>query len=136
MNDRRYFKALDRMLRDLMNTPEILFGGKTIIFGGDFHQTLPVKKSASKSELVATSIIESYLWWHFKVCTLTENMRLQRRGMSESEQERSHWFAKWLLSIGSGELGEREEDDDGDTSWISIPPEYCVSVMNGNVKTY
>ncbi|GJS97544.1 DNA helicase [Tanacetum coccineum] len=49
--------------------------------------------------------------------------------MSESEQERSHWFAKWLLSIGSGELGEREEDDDGDTSWISIPPEYCEKAI-------
>ncbi|GJS56219.1 DNA helicase [Tanacetum coccineum] len=126
MNDSRCFEALDRTLKDLMNTPGILFGGKTIILGGDFCQTLPVKKSASKSEPVAASIAESYLWWHFKVCTLTENMRLQRPGMSESEQEKSHSFAKWLLSIGNGEPGEREEQDDGDTSWISIPTEYCV----------
>nr|GEW89464.1 DNA helicase [Tanacetum cinerariifolium] len=102
MNDRQYFEPLDRTLRDLMNTPEFLFGGKTVILGGDFRQTLPVKNSASKSKLVVASIAESYLWWHFRVCTLTENMWLQRPG-------------------------EPEEQDDGDTSWIIIPPEYFVS---------
>ncbi|GKD55321.1 DNA helicase [Tanacetum coccineum] len=39
-HSRRCFKALDRTLRDLMNASEILFGGKTIVLGGDFRQTL------------------------------------------------------------------------------------------------
>ncbi|GKB18818.1 DNA helicase [Tanacetum coccineum] len=51
MNDKRCFEALDKTLRDLMNAPETLFGGKTIILGGDFQQTLPVKKGAAKQEL-------------------------------------------------------------------------------------
>nr|GEU93759.1 DNA helicase [Tanacetum cinerariifolium] len=42
INDGRCFEVLDRTLRDLMNAPEILFGGKTVIL--DFWQTLPVKK--------------------------------------------------------------------------------------------
>ncbi|GKB75192.1 DNA helicase [Tanacetum coccineum] len=64
--------------RDLMDAPNLLFGGKTIILEGDFSQTLPVKKGAAKEELIAASIAESHLWWHFKICTLKENMRLLR----------------------------------------------------------
>ncbi|GJX31553.1 DNA helicase [Tanacetum coccineum] len=126
MNDHRCFEALDIMLRDLMNTPDILFGRKTMILGGDFCQTLQVKKAASKSELVTASIAESYLWWHFRVCTLTKNMQLQRPGMSEAEQEKSQLFSKWLLSVGNGKLGEPGEQDGGVTSWVTIPPKYCV----------
>ncbi|GJZ17269.1 DNA helicase [Tanacetum coccineum] len=61
MNDRRCFEALDITLRDLMNAPEILFGGKTVVLGGDFRQTLPVKKGDAIEELIHASIAESYL---------------------------------------------------------------------------
>ncbi|GKF74214.1 DNA helicase, partial [Tanacetum coccineum] len=37
MNDKHCFEALDKTLRDLMNAPETVFGGKTIILGGDFR---------------------------------------------------------------------------------------------------
>ena len=44
MNDRRCFETLDRTLRDILNNSEKPFGGKSIMLGGDFRQTLPVKK--------------------------------------------------------------------------------------------
>ncbi|GJY09724.1 DNA helicase [Tanacetum coccineum] len=50
MNDKRCFEALDRTLRDLMNASEIVFGGKIVVLGGDFRQTLPVKKSYEERE--------------------------------------------------------------------------------------
>lgn len=41
MNDRRCFEALDRTLRDLLNAPKVLFGGKSIILGGILGKHFP-----------------------------------------------------------------------------------------------
>ncbi|GJW36161.1 DNA helicase [Tanacetum coccineum] len=127
MNDKRCFETLDRTLRDLMKAPNLLFGGKTIVLGGDFRQTLPVKKGAAKEELIAASIAESHLWWNFKICTLTENMRLLRSDLTSEKRQRSEAFAKWLLDVGNGEIGEPDKEDDQDISWIAILPDYLVS---------
>ncbi|GJV56891.1 DNA helicase [Tanacetum coccineum] len=80
MNDRRCFKALDKTLRDVLDDPDKLFRGKTIVLGGDFWQTLLVKKGASKSDIVCVSIASSELWPHFKLCdgkigTIEENSK-------------------------------------------------------------
>nr|GEW97983.1 helitron helicase-like domain-containing protein [Tanacetum cinerariifolium] len=59
-------ESIYRTLKDIMDSPEKLFSGKTIVLGGDLRQTLPVKKGASKLEIIASSIAESHLWNHFK----------------------------------------------------------------------
>ncbi|GJU87513.1 DNA helicase [Tanacetum coccineum] len=127
MNDKRCFEALDRTLRDLMNAPETLFGGKTVVLGGDFRQTLPVKKGAAKQELIHASIADSYLWLHFKICTLKQNMRLLRSAISDDERERYKVFAEWLLDVGNGEVGEADKDNNEDTFWITVPQQYCIN---------
>ncbi|GJY72845.1 DNA helicase [Tanacetum coccineum] len=100
MNDRRCFEALDRTLRDILNAPFSLFGGKSIVLGGDFRQTLPVKKGASKMEVISSCISESELLINS--------------------------FASWLLDIGDGKIGEPDEKDPENASWIDIPPQYCI----------
>ncbi|GJY88374.1 DNA helicase [Tanacetum coccineum] len=110
-----------------MSAPNIVFGGKTVVLGGDFRQTLPVKKGASKEELIAASIAESHLWPHFKVCTLKENMRLLRSGLTAEQKRRSEQFAKWLLDVGNGEIGEPDAGNEQDSSWVTISPEYTVT---------
>jgi ATP-dependent DNA helicase PIF1 len=42
-------EALDNSLRDIMDLPELPFGGKTIVFGGDFRQVLPVVRRGSRA---------------------------------------------------------------------------------------
>ncbi|GJR08538.1 DNA helicase [Tanacetum coccineum] len=127
MNDKRCFEALDRTLRDLINTPETVFGGKTVILGGDFRQTLPVKKGAAKEDLIHASIAKSYLWQNFKVYTLKQNMRLLRSDLSNGDRERSKVFAQWLLDVGNGATGYLDRDCGEDTFQITIPPEYCIA---------
>jgi hypothetical protein len=42
MMKRQGVEALDNNLRDIMDRPNLPFGGKTMVFGGDFRQVLPV----------------------------------------------------------------------------------------------
>lgn len=53
-------EALDQSLWDICNCPHP-FGGKTIVFGGDFQQTLPVILKGSQEDIVATSLLKSYI---------------------------------------------------------------------------
>ncbi|GKF35701.1 DNA helicase, partial [Tanacetum coccineum] len=99
----------DRTLRDILSKLDALFGGKTVMLGGDFRQTLPVKGGASRNEIVASSIAKSYLWHHFTLHNLTENMRLTDENMDETQTERVSTFAKWLLDIGDGSIGIPDE---------------------------
>lgn len=86
-------EAVDRTLRDLMEIPDIPFGGKAVLFGGDFRQILPVLERGSKSKVINSCLKNSYLWTTMVKKKLTENMRLE-----DSTQN----FAKYLLNIGEG----------------------------------
>ncbi|GKC13529.1 DNA helicase [Tanacetum coccineum] len=126
MNDRRCFETLDRTLRDILNEPNHVFGGKTVMLGGDFRQTLLVKRGASRNKIIRSSIANSYLWPHFKIHYLTENMRLNNKNLSEVDNHRIAGFAQWLLYIGNGEIGIPDDSDSENTSWVNIPDEYCI----------
>ncbi|GJV52664.1 DNA helicase [Tanacetum coccineum] len=135
MNDRRCFEALDRTLKDISNSPNTLFGGKSIMLGGDFRQTLPVKKKASKAEILDASITSSYLWPKFKTYTLMENMRLHQSKTTEAESVHIQKFSTWLLDIGDGAVGDPDETDNENTFNIHIPPELCIPDSNTALAT-
>ncbi|XP_071700141.1 ATP-dependent DNA helicase RRM3-like [Rutidosis leptorrhynchoides] len=119
MNEKRCFEALDRSLRDILenNSP---FGGKSFILGGDFKQTLPVKKKGSKSDILRACITTSYLWRDFKVFVLTQNMRLLRPDLSASEKARNEEFSRCLLSLENGLIGTPESEDPHNSRWKAI----------------
>jgi len=71
------------------------FGGITVVFSGDFHQTLPVIPHGSQQDIVLSTIQESYLWSSIHVLRLSLNMRIDR-------DEHQHKFAQWLLLISKG----------------------------------
>ncbi|KAL6292673.1 hypothetical protein ACE6H2_000815 [Prunus campanulata] len=82
MAHRHAFEALDRTFRDIIDV-DLPFGGKTMIFGGDFRQVLPVIPKGTKSELIQA----------IKILKLRQNMR------SRNDQQ----FSQFLLRVGDGE---------------------------------
>ena len=97
-------EAVDRTLRDLMkaidpNLQNQPFGGKVIVFGGDFCQILPVVPKGRREDIISSCLLCSPLWHHVKVMKLTVNMRLLQTESAEETIECQN-FAKWLLEIG------------------------------------
>lgn len=79
MIHKHFFEALDRTLRDILhstipNCEEKPFGGKVVVFGGDFRQILPVVPKGSREDIVNASLNSSYLWDHIQLLKLTVNM--------------------------------------------------------------
>ncbi|GJQ97016.1 ATP-dependent DNA helicase PIF1-like protein [Tanacetum coccineum] len=54
MTHKHAFEALDRTLRDVIdtNSSDKPFGGKTILFGGDFRQVLPVIQKGTREQII------------------------------------------------------------------------------------
>jgi ATP-dependent DNA helicase PIF1 len=121
MAHRFTFEALERTLRDVMSSfmnCDTIFGGKVIVFGGDFRQILPVVPRGCRSDIVHASINASKIWDHCKVLTLTQNMRLQSCGNPAELAE----FSQWILKVGEGKLSE---PNDGYAD-IEIPQDLLI----------
>ncbi|GJZ98514.1 DNA helicase [Tanacetum coccineum] len=129
MNDRWCFETLDRTLRDVLDEPSRIFSGKSVMLGGNFRQTLPVKKAATRDEIIRSSVAKSYLWPHFNVYYLTRNMRLKNENLSKVDRQRILSFAQWLLDVGNGQIGTPDESNPENTSWVDIPSIVFLMVM-------
>jgi ATP-dependent exoDNAse (exonuclease V) alpha subunit len=110
MVHRHAFEALDRTLRDIMQgvnaaNANKLFGGKVVLFGGDFRQVLPVIPRGTRGQIVNAAFNQSQrLWPHIVVHRLHENMRVQtlRAAGDASGAARQQEFAAWLQRVGEG----------------------------------
>jgi hypothetical protein len=61
MTNRHAFEAVDRTLKDIMKAVDPLleekpFGGKVIVFGGDFRQILPVIVRGSREDIIGACL--------------------------------------------------------------------------------
>ncbi|GJR33681.1 DNA helicase [Tanacetum coccineum] len=65
-------------------------------------------------------------WRHFRICKLSQNMRLLQPNLSNAEKEEISAFSSWLLDIGDGRIGENDNDDPLDTKWVHIPNKYLI----------
>ncbi|XP_074297193.1 uncharacterized protein LOC141627891 [Silene latifolia] len=115
MTHKHGFEAVDRSLKDVMRVVDprnatLPFGGKVVVFGGDFRQTLPVVSKGSRADVVHASLCSSYLWSSCKVLTLTKNMRLQA-GSEDTNVDEIQKFSEWILKIGDGLVGDPNDGD-------------------------
>nr|XP_027122017.1 ATP-dependent DNA helicase PIF3-like [Coffea arabica] len=113
MSKKAAIEALDDLLRDLMNSEEI-FGGKVVVLGGDFRQTLPVVRKGTKAEMINACLINSPLWHKLEKLQLTENMRAKLDPL----------FTQFLLKIGDG----TQETDENDI--VKLPFSIVVNYNN------
>jgi len=111
MTKKQAVEALDNSMRNIMDRPDLSFGGKTVVFGGDFRQVLPVVRKGSRAWIVDASLRRSYLWGYMRHLKLVHNMRAHS----------DPWFAESLLRIGNG---IEESNADGE---VRLPNEIWVT---------
>ncbi|XP_045498452.1 uncharacterized protein LOC123696361 [Colias croceus] len=101
MANRKAVEAVDRTLQDIRRN-ENLMGGVTVLFSGDFRQTLPVVTRGSRADEVNASLKRSLLWSRVHTLRLTINMRAWLGGNARAQE-----FSDVLLSLGEGTLPEQ-----------------------------
>ncbi|CAN1770795.1 ATP-dependent DNA helicase PIF1 [Linum perenne] len=107
------------------------FGGKTVLLGGDFRQTLPVVTGGGRGESVDACLTRSVLWSHCRLLHLSTNMRLDASNML---------FGEWILAVGNGQIpGEYIKARTIVTPTNKIVDDinsYILQLIPGNPKTY
>ncbi|CAN1242019.1 ATP-dependent DNA helicase PIF1 [Linum perenne] len=111
MVHRLSFEAVDRTLCDIMNTPTEgpnykPFGGKTVILGGDFRQTLPIVKNGGREDNLGASLV---------------NMRINHSISNAATEFDGMQFSDWVLAIGDGKLHKSRPVGQATNDWITIP---------------
>lgn len=88
--------TVDRLLKDVMNNKRTPFGGKCVIFAGDFRQCLPIMSEFVSAENISSFLLhKSSIWNEVIHMSLNQNMRVL-----PTEKE----FSNWLLEMGNGSL--------------------------------
>ncbi|CAN0904885.1 ATP-dependent DNA helicase PIF1 [Linum grandiflorum] len=88
-------------LCDIMNVPSSgpnykPFGGKTVLLGGDFRQTLPVITNGCRGDNISASLTRSYLWNYCTLLELQANMRITAPNTSMPLDFQGMTFSEWL----------------------------------------
>jgi hypothetical protein len=108
------FHEVDRTFRLIMKN-DFPFGGKLIIWSGDWKQTLPVVRFTSTPSILLSTILTSPLWKSVIKLKLGRNMRL--------DDDYEQWL-EFIEQIGSG------EHQNQDTHWISLPDSMIIQSKN------
>jgi hypothetical protein len=114
------FKCVDRTLRRLTDVDKP-FGGKNILFCGDFRQVAPVVVKGSKGDVIRNCLNQSYLWRHIKTYKLIVNERI-KRCVSKYTEEQLTEFYKFQLKLGEAKLPTDKFKDNNEA--IVIPSRY------------
>jgi hypothetical protein len=111
------------MFQDVHSTNKP-FAGITVVFGGDFQQTLPVVVNGTREDAVQATVQRSVLWYSIEVIHLRQNMRIQI-------DANSHAFTQWLLDVGHG----RPTPPQNSSSSITIPNYMCCNSENNLITS-
>jgi lysophospholipid acyltransferase (LPLAT)-like uncharacterized protein len=79
-------QCVETSLQDIMEC-DLPFGGKVMVFGGDFRQVLPVVTRGTRAQVTDATLQRSYLWEKIRKIRLSRNIRPQS----------DPWFSDYLL---------------------------------------
>ncbi|GJW83045.1 putative PIF1 DNA helicase/replication protein A1-like protein [Tanacetum coccineum] len=88
------FEALDKTLREILGYPDLdkqnkIFGGMTVLLGGNFKQILLVIPKGKREDIVQECINRSELWKHCKIVEKTYPNFIQRQQDDAHLRERA-----------------------------------------------
>ena len=92
MSNKQHIEYVDRSLWDILKADK-LFGGITMVFGGDPHQMLPIVCHGDHPQIVNACVKSSQLWSQVCKIKLIQKMRVEKEEVE---------FAEYLLQIGDG----------------------------------
>ncbi|XP_062193586.1 uncharacterized protein LOC133896998 [Phragmites australis] len=110
MTKRQAAEALDSSKRDIMGRCDLPFGGNTVVFGGDFRQTLPDVRNGTRPQITDAMLRRPYL------CESTQQLRLVHNMRAQSDP----WFVEYLLRV------ENVIEDTVDDGYEQLLDEICV----------
>nr|GEV80197.1 ATP-dependent DNA helicase PIF1-like [Tanacetum cinerariifolium] len=115
MTQRYAFEALDKMLQDILGYKNQakrnrIFGGMTILLGGDFRQILPVIPNVKRPEVIQDCTNQLDLWKYCKVFMLTRSMRVNEYACNGEIDNRKPDFNRWVLAVGDGKLPAKKKN--------------------------
>ncbi|CAI9277344.1 unnamed protein product [Lactuca saligna] len=134
MSNRRCFECVSRSLRDIIVCDHKVFGCISVLLGGDFRQTLPVKSKSTREAIISLTLPYCYLRKSFKVYRLTDNMRPMKVAGNPGGQFSTSEFAEWILEVGNGTIGELDKEDPTNTFWIKIPYHLLIPTSNNSLR--
>ena len=118
MAHRHVFMAVERTIRGIMATEKsennlIPFGNKSILFGDNLRQVLPVVKKGNRSAIFKASIKSAPFWTKVQKFQLIENKRIKSATIKQhgsitdlnelkKRLKNLNHFSDFLNSIGEG----------------------------------
>ncbi|XP_029643502.1 uncharacterized protein LOC115217923 [Octopus sinensis] len=105
MTSKGALEALDRSLNGIRYSTACM-GGVTLLFSGDFRQTLPVIPKGNRTDEVGACLKSSMLWPQVNTLSLSTYMRAHLLGDSTSTT-----FAEDILSLGEGKVPRNDRGD-------------------------
>ncbi|CAN1138452.1 ATP-dependent DNA helicase PIF1 [Linum perenne] len=140
MVHRLSFEAVDRSICDIMGMPLSgsnyrPFGGKSVLLGGDFRQTLPVIAEGSRTDCINASLTRSPLWCHCKLLHLTHNMRISDSSSNLVPVFQDLNFSDWVLAMGDGQLPLAVCPRRVGSDFIDIPPRFFIERIGNDLAS-
>ena len=122
MAHKHLLSAFDASMRNLTGV-QLPWGGKMIVFAGDYAQCLAVVRRGNRSQIVNGQACKSDLWRNVTTMKLTLNMRAQT--MVGAEREQQEQWSQFLLDLGNGRLPAVAEGAPT-TDTVQLPDDICI----------